>query len=269
MRKNKIFDCITFFDENFLTNLRFEILDKVVDYFIVCESKFDHKGGPKPVNFILKNNKFKNRVRHLVIEEQFPDLSNGWLAESYQREKIFNGLNDANDDDYIIFSDSDEIPNPKILENFSLKKKFAIFLQKMFVYKINIFNKYETPWEGTRVCQKKFLKSFTFLRKKIVKRNVFKPFWRVDIEKNIEIIENGGWHFNNLYNIETISKKIKIFPHSEFHSDEYTNLEKIKVRIDNLEDLFGRGHVYEKVSLDKNYPQYILENLKLFKDYII
>ena len=51
--------------------------------------------------------------------------------------------------------------------------------------------------------------------------------------------------------------------------DDHPNLEKIKVRIDNLEDLFGRGHVYEKVSLDKNYPQYILENLKLFKDYII
>ena len=176
MRKNKIFDCITFFDENFLTNLRFEILDKVVDYFIVGESRFDHKGGPKPINFFLKNNKFKNRVRHLVIEEQFPDLSNGWLAESYQREKIFNGLNDASDDDYIIFSDSDEIPNPKILQNFSLKKKYAILLQKMYVYKINIFNKYETPWEGTRVCKKKIFKEFYAFKKKNYQKKRFKTF---------------------------------------------------------------------------------------------
>ena len=49
MYKNKIYDCITFFDENLLTNLRFEILNDVVDYFIVCESKYDHKGNSKKI----------------------------------------------------------------------------------------------------------------------------------------------------------------------------------------------------------------------------
>ena len=48
---SKIFDCITFFNENFITNIRFEILNEVVDFFIVCESKYDHKGNPKPINF--------------------------------------------------------------------------------------------------------------------------------------------------------------------------------------------------------------------------
>ena len=95
MKNCKIFDCITFFDENFLTNLRFEILNDVVDYFIVCESKFDHKGKSKPINFSLLNKKFKNKVRHLIIEEQFPDLQNHWFAEKYQREKIFEALKDA------------------------------------------------------------------------------------------------------------------------------------------------------------------------------
>ena len=51
--KNRIFDCITFFDENLLTNSRFEILNNVVDYFIVCESKYDHKGRKKKINFKL------------------------------------------------------------------------------------------------------------------------------------------------------------------------------------------------------------------------
>ena len=172
MYKEKIFDCITFYDENFLTNLRFEILNDVVDFFVVCESKFDHKGNPKPLNFSLLNKKFESKVRYLVIEEQFPDPKNGWSCESYQREKIFNALSDASLEDYIFFSDSDEIPNPNELKNFSLKKKFAIFLQKFFVYKINIFNKFETPWEGTRVCKKKHLKSFTHLRKKILMKNL-------------------------------------------------------------------------------------------------
>ena len=64
-----------------------------------------------------------------------------------------------------MFSDSDEIPNPKILKNFSLDKKYGIFMQKFFVYKLNIFNHYETPWEGSRICKKRDLKSFTHLRK--------------------------------------------------------------------------------------------------------
>ena len=49
---NKIFDCITFFNENFITNLRFEILNEEVDYFVVCESVFDHKGNKKKLILI-------------------------------------------------------------------------------------------------------------------------------------------------------------------------------------------------------------------------
>ena len=269
MCKEKIYDCITFYDENFLTNLRFEILNDVVDFFVVCESKFDHKGNPKPLNFSLLNKKFENKVRYLVIEEQFPDPKNGWSCESYQREKIFNALSDASLEDYIFFSDSDEIPNPNELIDFSLKKKFAIFLQKFFVYKINIFNKFETPWEGTRVCKKKHLKSFTHLRKKILMKNLSKSFWKFYLEKDIELVKDGGWHFNNLYNLDTISKKLKVFPHKEFNSKQYSDIKIIEKKINNLEDLFERGHKYEKVKLDNNYPKYILNNLDLFKHYIL
>ena len=58
--KPKIFDCITFFRENFITNLRFEILNEAVDYFVVCESKYDHKNNKKSLNFRLLNEKFKS-----------------------------------------------------------------------------------------------------------------------------------------------------------------------------------------------------------------
>ena len=269
MKNCKIFDCITFFDENFLTNLRFEILNDVVDYFIVCESKFDHKGKSKPINFSLLNKKFQNKVRHLIIEEQFPDIQNHWFAEKYQREKIFDALKDASAEDYIMYSDSDEIPNPKIFKDFKLKKKFGIFLQSFYVYKINVFNKHETPWEGTRICKKKFLKSFSFLRKKILKKNIKKPFWKFGIEKNVELVENGGWHFNNLYSLELIKKKIETFPHSEYNIEEYTNIENIKKRVDNLEDLFDRGYKFHKVDVDNTFPEYISKNLHFFKDYII
>ena len=45
MRKQKIFDCITFYNENLLVNSRFEILNDAVDFFIIAESNFDHKGN--------------------------------------------------------------------------------------------------------------------------------------------------------------------------------------------------------------------------------
>ena len=133
----------------------------------------------------------------------------------------------------------------------------------------NIFNKIETPWEGTRICKKKNLKTFTKLRKKIRVKNLQKPFWNFKYEKSINIIENGGWHFNNLYDVETISKKLKTFQHTDYSSEKFSDLEIIKNKINNLQDLFGRGHKYEKVTLDKTFPNYILENKNLFKDYIV
>jgi len=269
MVKNRIYDCITFFDENLLTNLRFEILKDVVDYFIVCESNYDHKGNKKKINFKLTNQQFNEKVRHIIIEDNFPELKDGWQCESFQREKISEQLYDAREEDFIMYSDSDEIPNPNIIKNKVLKKKYGIFLQKFFVYKINIFNNYETPWEGTRICKKKYLKSFTHLRKKICTENLKKSFWKFHYEKNIEIIDNGGWHFNNLYDPQIISKKLKTFQHTEFAKEFYSSVDVIKNKILNLEDLFGRNHKYERVEIDSGYPKYIRDNINKFKKFII
>ena len=250
-------------------NLRFEILNDVVDYFIVCESNFDHKGKKKKINFKLLNKKFENKVRHIIIEEKFPKVENGWEVEAYQREKIYDGLYDAAEDDFIMYSDSDEIPNPLVIEKLNLKRRYAIFMQKFYVYKINIFNKYESPWEGTRVCKKKYLKSFTNLRKNIRFKNLKKPFWNIKYEKSIDIFHEGGWHFNNIYNVETISKKLKTFQHSEFSGESYSSVEVIKRKISNLEDLFGRNHKYEKVNINEEFPKCIRMNKNYLKDFII
>tara|TARA_B100001093_G_C26594682_1_gene913137 strand:- start:1 stop:810 length:810 start_codon:yes stop_codon:yes gene_type:complete len=269
MIKRKIFDCITFFDENFLTNLRIEILNEVVDYFVICESKYDHKGLKKKINFRLTNSKFKNKIRHIIINEQFPNFKNGWENEKYQREKIFDGIFDANKEDYIIFSDSDEIPNPKKLKNLDLKKKFGIFFQKFYVYKLNIYNKHETPWEGTRICKKKDLKNFTYLRKKILQKNISKSSLKFYIEKNIQVIKNGGWHFNNLYSPKQISKKIRTFQHTEFNKKTFTNIKTISQKIKNLEDLYNRSHKYKKVKIDKSYPEFLQKNKHKMIKYIL
>ena len=89
--KNKIFDCITFFQENFITNIRFEILKDVVDYFVICESFYDHRGQKKNLKFKLLNEKYRSKIIYLVSEEKFKS-KNLWKNQAQQREFIFNGL---------------------------------------------------------------------------------------------------------------------------------------------------------------------------------
>ena len=120
----KIFDCITFFRENFITNIRFEILKKSVDFFCVCESIYDHRGNKKKLNFKLLNKNFKNKVIYVVKKDKFSKLNTPWQNQATQREYLKNFVfNYSNNDDFIMFSDPDEIPNPTVIKNFKLKKK--------------------------------------------------------------------------------------------------------------------------------------------------
>ena len=252
--KSKIFDCITFFDNSLMFDLRYNILKDYVDYFIICESKFDHKGNKKKINFLNNKNYNYSKVKHFVLEKPFPKNTNVWENQAIQREFLLESVQFANPDDYIFFSDPDEIPKPEILINFELKKKYGIFMQSCFNYKFNLFNKYETPWEGTRVCKKKNLKSIDFMRQKIKSKNLKYNFFRFDKEKDIQIFENSGWHFNNILNAEEISLKLKTFAHTEFASEKFSSIKKINQKIKNKIDLFERGHKYEVIKLDDSFP---------------
>ena len=265
----KIFDCITFFRENFITNIRFEILKDCVDYFVICESKFDHKGNKKKLNFKLLNKNFKNKIIYTVHEKNFSKSNTPWQNQATQREHLKNCVFDySKNNDLIMFSDPDEIPNPSKVKNLKLTKKYGIFMQKCFVYKLNLFNSYETPWEGTRICLKKNLKSIDFMRQNVLKKNLQHSFFNIIKEKSIQIINNGGWHFNNLMSASEISKKIKTFAHTEFSIDRFSSVKIIKKKIDSKEDLFERGHFYKKIKIDKSFPEYILKNKNEFKKFI-
>tara|TARA_B110000027_G_scaffold91248_1_gene96511 strand:+ start:2051 stop:2860 length:810 start_codon:yes stop_codon:yes gene_type:complete len=267
--KNKIYDCVTFFNENLQVNLRFNILNDYVDKFVICESRFDHKGNNKKLNFnIDKFSKFKDKIIYLILDKKFPDTTSPWITQAYQREFLLESLKELNPDDYVMFSDPDEIPKPELLKNFNLKKKFGIFMQKMFCYKLNIYNPFESPWEGTRIAKKKNLHSIDYLREKILKKNLKYSFFRIDKEKNIEIFEDGGWHFNYLLKPEEISTKLKTFAHTEFNEEKYTDIKKIKSNIENFNDLFKRGHKYQKIEIDNNFPEYIFKNKEQFKEWI-
>jgi len=154
MTDSKIIDCITFFDNNFIFDLRYNVLKDHVDYFVICESKFDHRNEIKKLNFDRKVYNSK-KIKYIVLEQPFPKKTNLWENQAIQREYLLQNLSFAEPEDYILFSDPDEIPNPDILRNLNLKKKYGIFFQKCFNYKFNLFNPYESPWEGTRLCKKK------------------------------------------------------------------------------------------------------------------
>ena len=265
----KIIDCITFFDNNLMFDLRYNILKDYVDFFIICESKFDHKNREKKINFHLRDYYDKKKIKHIVINDIFPKKNNVWENQAFQRDYIIKNLAEFDSEDYILFSDPDEIPNPDIFKNFKLKKKYGIFFQKCFNYKFNLFNKFESPWEGTRVCKKKNLKSIDSMRQKIKSKNLKYSFLRFDKEKNIEIFQNAGWHFNNILSPEDISLKLKTFAHTEFSSDRFSNIDVIKKKIDRKIDLFERGHNYEKIDLDETFPRYLIKNLEKYKTFIL
>ena len=266
---SKIIDCITFFDNNFMFDFRYNVMKNYVDKFVVCESLYDHRNNKKGVNFDPEKKYINDsQILHIVVEKPFPKNTNAWQNQAIQRDHIIKKLNFAEDDDFIFFSDPDEILNPEVLKNFFLKKKYGIFLQRFFNYKFNLFNPYESPWEGTKVCKKINLKSIDFMREKVRKKNLRYKFYRFDKEKNIQIFENAGWHFNNVMSPEKISKKLKTFAHNEFSSEEFSSVDTIRNKINAKVDLFNRNEKYEVVRIDESFPKYLLDNLLKFKDYI-
>jgi len=267
--KNKIFDCITFFDNNFMFDFRYNVLKDFVDYFIICESIFDHRGKPKKKKFIKKDHYDDKKVKYFLLEEPFPENTSIWENQAIQREFLLKNTDFADKEDFIFFSDPDEIPRPELLKNFKLDKKYGIFMQTCFNFKFNLYNKYESPWEGTRVSKKKNLKSIDFMRQKVRSKNLKYNFYRFDKEKSIQIFNDAGWHFNYLKKPQQISLKLKTFAHTEFNKEEFTDIKKIEDNINNLRDLFGRNHIYSKVDIDSSFPEYIAKNKNTYKDWII
>ena len=261
-----IYDCCIYFDDDLVLDLRLNILNKYVDYFVIVEGNKDHQGNKKKLNFkIEKFIKFKDKIRYIVADK-FPESNYTWDLEHYQRNVISKGLLDAKENDLIIISDVDEIPNPNSISQFLSENKYAIFEQKMFYYKLNLIKKNEL-WHGSKICVKKFLKSPNWLRYKVKSKKY--PFYRIDKPKAAQLIKNGGWHFSFLKNSDDILKKIKSYAHKEYNKPEFTNKQKIEESIKKREDIFNRNFKYEKVNLDDTLPNYILENLNKFKDWII
>ena len=290
-----IYDCFMYFDEDLILDLRLNILNKYVKKFIISESTFLHSGRKKKLNFDPKNFlKFKDKIEYIVVDqpplgiEIINDndsieiknkkiLDNSLKRENNQRNMQIKGLKQVHDDDLILSSDLDEIPN---LSNFLFKNKITLFEQNVFYYKFNLMQP-NYKWMGTRACRKDQLIEFQWLRN--IKGKSY-PFWRFDTifskkkYMNIDIIRNGGWHFTSIKKPKEIFYKLSNFMHHLEFEYSGLKLEDMEKMVSNKKILYDHSAKQE----DKKYtgtqsllkienskmPDYITNNFDKYKEWI-
>ena len=288
-----------FFNEDLILDLRLNELDKFVDHFVIVESAFTHSGESKGFNFnIDKYKKFKDKIIYLKIKKKPKNLHkihenesventkskqilNALILENYQRNYINLGLKDFKDNDFILISDVDEIPNLDSINLRKVKNEIILFKQYFFHYKFNLFlNNFF--FFGSRGCLKKNLISPQWLRNVKTKKY---SFWRIDTffsnqkYQNIKIIDNGGWHFTNIMNEEALIYKLKSYLHHADFPEKLLNknlfkelIREKKIMYDHNVDKSGNKFQNKKElsEFEKELlPRHLRENFVKYKDWIV
>jgi beta-1,4-mannosyl-glycoprotein beta-1,4-N-acetylglucosaminyltransferase len=297
----KIFDCTTYFNEHLLFELRLNILNEYVDKFIVCEATYTHSGQKKKINFNKDNfPNFKEKIIHIVVDKDPENLfeineSNKFNNSLFrlnaakriekQRNEITSFFDKSNNDDWIIYSDSDEIPDLSKINLKNVKKKIVLFKQKVFHYRFNlVLDSYD--WFGSKACRLKDLGSISVLRNLKTKKY---PWWRLDTlfkqDKHIsvKIIDEGGWHFTELKNAKDIFTKHQ----NDEHHDEF---DLTGISESDIEDMIKNKYIPYDHSADKRdlkkkwnrtnrvylskindnkLPKYLIDNKNKYLDWFV
>ncbi len=294
----KIFDCFMYFDEDTVLDVRLNYLNEYVDKFVIIEAEYNHKGEKREPKFDIKKfEAFKDKIIYLLVNQEVPgmyeineldsndkkigkNIMNALKRENFQRNSILNGLTDASDEDWIIISDLDEIPNLKDNDIKKIKSPIVFFKQLMMYYKFNLILENYT-WIGSKACRKKDLKSPQWLRN--IKDRAY-SWWRLDTlfseTKYIKVktINNGGWHFSYLKSPEDIEKKLKSYLHHSEYELNPIDIKDIKemienkktvynLKVDSKSNKFNDGNVLKKIDLNL-LPNYILKNKDKFINWI-
>ena len=287
-----------YFDEEQVLDLRLNVLNEDIDYFVIVESIYNHKGEERKLLF--DKNKFQNFNDKIIylIYDKIPDLvesiddgdsenekdrkyiMNAIYRENEQRNFILEGLRNADENDLILISDVDEIPKLSSVNLNNIHNEIILFKQDMFYYKFNLALP-NFKWTGTKAVKKKKLISPQWLRN--VKDRKY-PFYRIDTlisdkkYMNIKIVDDGGWHFSNIKSPEMIEHKLRSYlHHREFDQvslsvDEIDNLVKKKkaiydLRVDKKTNKVGNGLILDNFEIEK-LPNYIKNNYNKYKDWI-
>ena len=287
-----------YFDEDVVLDVRLNFLNSYVDKFVIVESIFNHKGEKRKPQFdISKYSKFKDKIIY-ILKDDIPEgiekieksddhkevyrksILNAGKREKLQRNNILDGLKDISQNDWVIISDLDEIPNLEKVNLKNINDRIVLFQQDMMYYKFNL--KLDNfRWIGSKACKFKFLKSPQWLRD--IKNRKFK-WWRIDAlfskrkYQNLKIINNGGWHFSYLKTPEAIEKKLKSYLHHIDYDIDPIGVNRIKkivedkkaiydLKADQRQSKFNAQN--ELIKIDNTLlPSYILENMDKFEDWI-
>ena len=267
-----IYDCFMYFDEDLLLDLRFNILNKYVKKFVITEATYTHNGTKKELRFdINKFKKFKDKIDYIVVDKPPPNILNlikgesegrrgeklilnGMARDYFQREHLNKGITEAEEEDLILISDLDEIPNLENLDFSKIGNKILLFEQKMFYYKLNLFYDNLT-WLGSKATKKKNFLSPQWLRN-IKGKNY--PKWRLDVlfskkkYSNLFFVKNGGWHFTCLRTPEELEKKLLNFAH-------HYEFEVSGLKINDIKKLIAEKRVMYDHNVDQKAYKWSLQ----------
>ena len=272
--------------------IRLNVLADKVDKFIVTESTYSHSGEKKKLNFDINNYpKFKDKITYIVIDKE-PDgivsennnpvlqRSNSLKRIALSYDESLKALNNVDDNDFIMLSDNDEIPNLNSIQFKNNKNDIILFNQLFFYYKFNLLYD-KMIWPGTKGCKKKMLKSLSWLRNIKLKKY---PFWRLDTlfsqtkYIDINIIKDGGWHFTNMKTPEDMYEKFMNFGHHDEFKLSGLTIDKIRDKVKRRELFYN--HFADSSNQNKwesdcrlmqidihNLPEYLINNKSKYKEW--
>lgn len=234
-----VIDCVPFFNENPIWQLRYETLHQVVDEFVVVEARHTHAGKRK--DLVFKN--LHANVNYHVVDLPEPALDETTIPATRRREMfqrnaivaaIIEQLPYVEDDDIILLSDCDEIPNPDVVE--SLKKHglpdghVVIFRQKLCYYNLNTTAGY--VWQGTRAVRWRDMRALSphIVRYGIAQPDQHYPHYLIGYP--------GGWHLSYFGGPDAVRTKMQSFLHQELVNPEV--IAQAEARIAAGQDVYGR-----------------------------
>ena len=293
-----IYDCFMYFDEDLLLDLRLNSLDKFVKKFVITEATYAHNGNKKKLQFdINKFKKFKDKIEYLVVEKEPENIQhinkndtkekigeklilNGMARDYFQRENLNRGLKNINENDLILISDLDEIPNLNNLNSSKINNNILIFEQDLFYYKFNLLYR-NFVWHGTKGIKKKNFISPQWLRN--IKGKKYAK-WRLDVlfskkkYSNLLFIENGGWHFTCLKTPEELEKKLLNFAHHYEYEQSGLAIKDLKKMMEEKRVMYD--HTIDQksykwsgksklIKIENDFlPKYINSNLSKYQEWL-
>ncbi|MDE5697181.1 MAG: glycosyl transferase GT17 family protein [Lachnospiraceae bacterium] len=279
-----VYDCFQFFNELDILKIRLNVLSPVVDRFVISEATETFSGLKKPLYY--EENKemfaaFQDKIIHVVVDDT--PKGAGWGTherDTFQKNAVTRGLKACTDEDIVIFSDLDEIPNPdkirEILQDFQ-EDKIYHFAQRLFYCYLNMEEvsgsllSYAGEFEG--VARRKWIGTKMLSYKLLREQNLLLGELRFPERKEIGLrVEDGGWHFGYMGGHgekdirKRVQEKVISAAHQEYNSRHV--LSNVTDQIKDGKDIFGRNAQFVRCEIDDSFPQYIREHQKEF-DFLI